>query len=78
MSQKTQEIIEKAEKLAEPLFKIIDNDIALYNQKKVLNAFREHRVATRHFPVRPVMVMMTLAEIRFVICLRRYLALRAP
>ncbi len=49
MSQKTQEIIEKAEKLAEPLFKIIDNDIALYNQKKVLNAFREHRVATRHF-----------------------------
>lgn len=49
MSRKTLEIIEKAEKLAEPLFKIIDNDIALYNQKKVLNAFREHRVATRHF-----------------------------
>ena len=49
MSRKTQEIIENAEKLAEPLFKIIDNDIALYNQKKVLNAFREHRVATRHF-----------------------------
>ena len=49
MSRKTLEIIENAEKLAEPLFKIIDNDIALYNQKKVLNAFREHRVATRHF-----------------------------
>ena len=49
MSRKTLEIIEKAEKLSEPLFKIIDNDISLYNQKKVLNAFREHRVATRHF-----------------------------
>ena len=49
MSRKNLEIIEKAEKLAEPLFKIIDNYIELYNQKKVLNAFREHRVATRHF-----------------------------
>jgi len=49
MNRKTQEIIEKAEKLAEPIFKVIDNDIALYNQRKVLNAFREHRVATRHF-----------------------------
>lgn len=49
MSRKTLEIIGKAEKLSEPLFKIIDNDISLYNQKKVLNAFREHRVATRHF-----------------------------
>ena len=49
MSRKTLEIIEKAEKLAEPLFKVIDNDISLYNQKKVLDAFREHRVAYRHF-----------------------------
>lgn len=49
MNRKTQEIIEKAEKIAEPLFKVIDGDIALYNQKKVLDAFREHRVATRHF-----------------------------
>lgn len=49
MNKKVQEIIEKAENIAEPLFKTIDNDIALYNQKKVLNAFREHRVAARHF-----------------------------
>lgn len=49
MNRKAQEIIEKAENIAEPLFKTIDGDIALYNQKKVLNAFREHRVATRHF-----------------------------
>ncbi len=49
MNRKSQEIIEKAENIAEPLFKIIDGDIALYNQKKVLNAFRENRVATRHF-----------------------------
>lgn len=49
MKTKTAEIIEKAENLAESIFKSIDNDIALYNQKKVLNAFREHRVATRHF-----------------------------
>ena len=49
MNKKTLEIIEKAENLAEPLFKVIDNDIALYNQRKVLNAFREHRVAARHF-----------------------------
>lgn len=49
MNRKTQEIIEKAEKIAETLFKVIDGDIALYNQKKVLDAFREHRVATRHF-----------------------------
>ena len=49
MSKKVLEIIEKAENIAEPLFKVIDGDIALYNQKKVLNAFREHRVAVRHF-----------------------------
>ena len=49
MNKKVLEIIEKAENIAEPLFKVIDGDIALYNQKKVLNAFREHRVAVRHF-----------------------------
>ena len=49
MNKKALEIIEKAENIAEPIFKIIDNDIALYNQKKVLDAFREHRVAARHF-----------------------------
>ncbi len=49
MNKKVLEIIEKAENIAEPLFKVIDGDIALYNQRKVLNAFREHRVAVRHF-----------------------------
>ncbi len=49
MNRKALEIIEKAENIAEPIFKTIDNDIALYNQKKVLDAFREHRVAARHF-----------------------------
>ena len=49
MNRKALEIIEKAENIADPIFKTIDNDIALYNQKKVLDAFREHRVATRHF-----------------------------
>ncbi len=49
MNQKVQEIIEKAEKKAQELFLRIDNDISLYNQKKVLDAFRENRVAMRHF-----------------------------
>lgn len=49
MNRKALEIIEKAENIAEPIFKTIDNDIALFNQKKVLDAFREHRVAARHF-----------------------------
>lgn len=49
MNRKALEIIEKAENIAEPIFKTIDNDIALYNQRKVLDAFREHRVAARHF-----------------------------
>ncbi len=49
MNQKVQEIIEKAENNARELFLRIDNDISLYNQKKVLDAFRENRVAMRHF-----------------------------
>lgn len=49
MNRKALEIIEKAENIAESVFKVIDGDISLYNQKKVLDAFREHRVATRHF-----------------------------
>lgn len=49
MLPRTQSIIQNAEQLAEPLFKKLDGDIALYNQKKVLNAYRTHRVAVRHF-----------------------------
>ncbi len=49
MLQKTAEIINNTEIQAEPLFKKLDGDIALFNQKKVLDAFREHRVAVRHF-----------------------------
>lgn len=41
------EIIDKAEKKAEKIFKQID-DIALYNQEKVLNAFRKEEIAERH------------------------------
>ena len=37
MNKKVLKIIEKAENIAEPLFKVIDGDIALYNQKKVLD-----------------------------------------
>lgn len=40
--------IAQAEETLKDKFKSID-DIALYNQKKVLEAFREHNVATRHF-----------------------------
>lgn len=40
--------IAEAEETLKDKFKSID-DIALYNQKKVLEAFREHKVATRHF-----------------------------
>ena len=40
--------IAQAEETLKDKFKSID-DIALYNQKKVLEAFREHKVATRHF-----------------------------
>ena len=40
--------IAQAEETLKDKFKRID-DIALYNQKKVLEAFREHKVATRHF-----------------------------
>ncbi len=49
MLPKTETIIQNAEKLAEPLFKKLDGDIALFNQKKVLDAYREFRVAVRHF-----------------------------
>lgn len=40
--------IAQAEETLKDKFKSID-DIALYNQKKVLEAFREYKVATRHF-----------------------------
>ena len=40
--------IAQAEETLKDKFKSIV-DIALYNQKKVLEAFREHKVATRHF-----------------------------
>lgn len=40
-------IIDTAEKKAEKIFKNID-DIALYNQEKVLDAFRKEEIAERH------------------------------
>lgn len=41
-------LIENCEKELEPQFKAAE-DIALYNQKKVLDAFKKHRIALRHF-----------------------------
>lgn len=41
-------LIEQCEKKAQNLFNQID-EIALYNQNKVLNAFRENRISAMHF-----------------------------
>ncbi len=41
-------LIEKCEKDLEPLFNKLE-DIALFNQEKVLNAFKKNRIALRHF-----------------------------
>lgn len=41
-------LIANAEIEAQALFKHID-DVALYNQEKVLSAFQKHRIALRHF-----------------------------
>lgn len=49
MNEKTYEIIQQAEQNAQKLFNEIDNDIALFNQNKVLDAFRKNRVSLRHF-----------------------------
>ncbi|MBO8423828.1 MAG: methionine gamma-lyase family protein [Firmicutes bacterium] len=43
------EIIRSAEASAQELFKLIDEDISVYNQKKVLDAFRECKVSYHHF-----------------------------
>lgn len=43
------EIIRNAETSAKELFKLIDEDISVYNQKKVLDAFRECKVSYHHF-----------------------------
>ncbi|MDR3186363.1 MAG: methionine gamma-lyase family protein [Christensenellaceae bacterium] len=48
MLDKAKFIVKKAEELAEPLFKKME-DISLFNQKKVIDAFRLHKVSTRHF-----------------------------
>lgn len=45
----TYEIIKAAELKAEPLFRKIDEDISVYNQRKVLDAFRECKVSYHHF-----------------------------
>lgn len=42
------EFIKNCEKKLENKFKAVD-EISFYNQKKVMNAFRENRVALRHF-----------------------------
>ncbi len=41
-------LIEQCEEELKPIFKNID-DIALYNQEKVLKAFQNHQIALRHF-----------------------------
>ena len=41
-------ILNECEKLAKEDFRIIE-DVALYNQKKVLNAFQKNRVSSMHF-----------------------------
>ena len=43
------EIIRNAEASAQELFKLINEDISVYNQKKVLDAFRECKVSYHHF-----------------------------
>ncbi len=43
------DIIKNAEASAQDLFKLIDEDISVYNQKKVLDAFRECKVSYHHF-----------------------------
>lgn len=45
---KAEQILKEQEKRFEEQFRAID-EIALYNQNKVLNAFREERIALRHF-----------------------------
>lgn len=45
---KAKQIIAEQEKRLETQFRAID-EIALFNQNKVLNAFREERIALRHF-----------------------------
>ncbi|MCL2234614.1 MAG: methionine gamma-lyase family protein [Firmicutes bacterium] len=47
-TENIEKLIEKCEKKCENIFSKID-EIALFNQEKVLNAFQENRVASRHF-----------------------------
>lgn len=48
MIENIEKYIEECEKQAEKEFSALD-EIALYNQKKVLDAFREHRISAMHF-----------------------------
>lgn len=41
-------LIEKCEKQLQPKFKVLE-DIAFFNQEKVLNAFKKNQIALRHF-----------------------------
>lgn len=47
MSNRATEIINKCQAKCDEIFKKID-EIALFNQKKVLNAFRENRISAAH------------------------------
>ena len=47
-NQQIIELIEQAESSLAKSFKY-EEDIALFNQSKVLNAFRDHQIAIRHF-----------------------------
>ena len=41
-------LIQNAEKLLQPLFEEVEQ-IALFNQEKVLKAFQKNQIALRHF-----------------------------
>ena len=41
-------LIEKCEQSLQPKFALLE-EIALFNQEKVLNAFKKNRIALRHF-----------------------------
>lgn len=42
------QLIKQAEKVLQPLFEVVE-DIALFNQEKVLKAFQNNQIALRHF-----------------------------
>ena len=47
-SQRLNDIAKKAEAALEPMFRRVD-EISFYNTNKIMDAFREHRVAATNF-----------------------------